>query len=88
MKNFMDIILNSYNALVGTVITVLTMILGDFWFLFVAFMILNVMDWYTGRMKAKSNSSESSVEGLKGIKKKVRLLDNDWTSISCCDSIY
>lgn len=71
MKKFMDTISNSYNAAVGTAIAILTMILGDFWFLFVAFMILNIMDWYTGRMKAKSKNAESSEEGLKGIKKKL-----------------
>ena len=36
--------LDSYNALTGAIIAVLSMIFGEHWFLFAAFLLLNVID--------------------------------------------
>ena len=67
MKNVAD----TYNALVGGVIAFFTMIFGEHWILFAAFLFLNVIDWLSGWSKARRVHKESSSVGLKGIIKKV-----------------
>ena len=67
MKNVAD----AYNALVGGVIAFFTMIFGEHWILFAAFLFLNVIDWLSGWSKARRVHKESSSVGLKGIVKKV-----------------
>lgn len=67
MKNVAD----TYNALVGGVIAFFTMIFGEHWILFAAFLFLNVIDWLSGWSKARRVHRESSSVGLKGIVKKV-----------------
>ena len=54
----------------GGVVTVLTAVFGQFWFLFAAFLALNVADYITGILKAKLAGKENSVKGAKGIAKK------------------
>ena len=49
----------------------LSYILGEHWFLFVAFLGLNVADWITGWMKSRINKKENSMAGWKGILKKL-----------------
>ena len=67
MKNVAD----TYNALVGGVIAFFTMVFGEHWILFAAFLFLNVVDWLSGWSKARRVHKESSSVGLKGIVKKV-----------------
>jgi len=67
MKNVADI----YNAFVGGVIAFFTMVFGEHWILFAAFLFLNVVDWLSGWSKAHRLHKESSSIGLKGIVKKV-----------------
>jgi len=62
--------LDTYNAAVGAVITVLSAILGIYWYIFAAFLLLNILDWVTGWYKARQLQQESSAAGLKGIIKK------------------
>lgn len=62
---------DKFNAAVGFVAAVLTMVLGKEWFLFVGFLGLNIMDYLTGIIKAKVNKKENSVDGLKGVLKKL-----------------
>ena len=62
---------DSYNALVGAVITFLTMIFGEHWFLFAFFLILNIIDWVTGWMKSRMAGKENSVKGWQGVLKKL-----------------
>lgn len=62
---------DSYNALVGAVITFLTMIFGEHWFLFAFFLILNIIDWITGWMKSRMAGKENSVKGWQGVLKKL-----------------
>lgn len=69
--NYADPIIDSYNAIVGTVIAVLSFVLGEHWILFVAFLLLNVADWITGWMKSRMAGKENSVKGWKGALKKL-----------------
>ena len=60
-----------YNAFVGTIIAVLTMVLGEHWYIFAAFLLLNIIDWLTGWMKSRINGVENSTAGWKGVLKKI-----------------
>lgn len=64
-------IIDGYNAVVGTIIAVLSYILGEHWMLFAAFLLLNVTDWITGWMKSRMTKKENSVKGWKGVLKKL-----------------
>lgn len=65
--NYMD----NYNAFVGAVVAFLSFILGKHWYLFVAFLLLNIIDWITGWMKSRINNKSNSNAGLKGVLKKL-----------------
>jgi toxin secretion/phage lysis holin len=67
----MDKIIQKINLLWGGCVTLLSGILGDHWYLFAAFLVLNVVDYITGILKAKYFGVENSCEGLKGIIKKL-----------------
>ena len=67
----MATITDSYNAFVGAVIAILTMVLGEHWYIFSAFLLLNVIDWITGWMKSRINGVENSMAGWKGVLKKL-----------------
>ena len=67
----MDKILNKANLLWGAAVTVLSAVFGQFWYLFAAFLALNIIDYITGIVKAKLNHKENSSKGWKGIAKKV-----------------
>lgn len=64
-------IMDAYNMIVGFFIAILTMIFGEHWFIFAAFLLLNVIDWLTGWMKARINKKENSVKGWRGVLKKL-----------------
>ena len=65
--NFLD----WYNSICGAIIAALTLVFGEHWFLFAAFLALNVIDWITGWMKSRMNKKENSVRGWKGVLKKL-----------------
>lgn len=67
MKVFTD----TYNLIIGAVITAMTAVFGVYWYVFAAYMALNVMDWLTGWYKSRKKKKESSKAGLKGILKKL-----------------
>lgn len=67
MRNFFD----TYNIVVGAVIALFTTIFGAYWYIFAAYMVLNVFDWLTGWYKSRRARQESSAIGLKGIVKKL-----------------
>ena len=69
--NYVEPIIDGYNAIVGTAVAVLSYILGEHWILFVAFLLLNVADWLTGWMKSRINQKENSVKGWQGVLKKL-----------------
>ncbi|MEG0507690.1 MAG: phage holin family protein [Longicatena sp.] len=62
---------NGYNALLGAVIAVLSVLFGEHWYLFALFLLLNVADWITGWMKARIMRKENSVKGWQGVLKKI-----------------
>lgn len=62
-------IIDSYNAVVGSVVAVLSYLLGPHWILFALFLGLNVADWLTGWMKSTIAHKESSSAGWKGVLK-------------------
>lgn len=64
-------IIDSYNATVGSVVAVLSYLLGPHWILFALFLGLNVVDWLTGWMKSRIAHKESSSAGWKGVLKKL-----------------
>lgn len=60
------------NVLGGGLITMVTAIFGQYWFLFAGFLVLNIVDYISGVIKAKYYlKNESSATGAKGIFKKV-----------------
>lgn len=69
--NNIEVFVDRYNMLMGTVIAILSYVLGEHWFLFVAFMGLNVLDWLTGWMKSRMTGKENSAKGWMGVMKKL-----------------
>ena len=67
MKAFTD----TYNLVIGTIVAIMTAIFGIYWYIFAAYMLLNVADWLTGWYKSRKKKEESSKVGLKGILKKL-----------------
>ena len=63
--------LDKFNAICGAVVAVLSYILGEHWFLFVAFIALNIIDYITGLLKSKINNKENSTKGAIGALKKL-----------------
>ncbi len=64
-------VLDTYNMATGAVIAVFTAVFGIYWYIFAAYMLLNVFDWLTGWYKSRRQKKESSSTGLKGILKKL-----------------
>lgn len=64
-------VIDTYNAITGAIVAVLSYVLGEHWFLFVAFLGLNIADWLTGWMKSRINKKENSMAGWKGVLKKL-----------------
>ena len=62
---------DNYNAFVGAVIAVLSMVFGEHWYLFALFLLLNIADWVTGWMKSRIMKKENSVKGWQGVLKKI-----------------
>lgn len=67
----MDKIINKINLIGGAAVTLLSAVLGEYWYLFAAFAVLNVLDYITGIMKSRYTHTENSNKGLKGIMKKL-----------------
>lgn len=64
-------VIDTYNAIVGAVVSVLSYIFGEHWILFALFLAFNIADWITGWMKSRINKKENSVAGWKGVLKKL-----------------
>ena len=67
----MEKIINRINLAGGALIAALSMIFGEFWYLFAAFAAANVADYVTGVLKARIAHKENSSDGIRGIVKKV-----------------
>lgn len=63
-------VLDKANALIGGLIAVLSYVLGEHWYLFAAYLGLNIIDEITGYMKSYMCGKVNSMKGLKGIIKK------------------
>lgn len=64
-------IFNKITTTVSVIYTCLTSIFGIEWVLFAGYLILNLLDYLTGTIKAKVKKVESSNKGLVGIFKKI-----------------
>lgn len=64
-------VLDTYNAMAGAVVAVLSYVFGEHWILFALFLAFNVADWLTGWMKSRMAHKESSSAGWKGVLKKL-----------------
>lgn len=64
-------IISVYNVLVGVIVAIMTAIFGEFWYLFAAFLVFNIIDWISGWSKARKLKIENSKKGLSGIAKKI-----------------
>lgn len=62
--------IDKVNAMYGIIVTILTYVLGKHWFLFVAFLCANILDYVTGCMKSRMTGKSNSVKGSEGILKK------------------
>ena len=67
----MEHIINKANILWGGIAVFLATFFGEFWYLFLGFLVFNIADYFTGVAKAKYTNTENSNKGLKGIIKKV-----------------
>lgn len=64
-------VFNKFTNTLSIIVTTLTSILGTEWILFAGYLILNILDYITGTIKAKIVKKESSNKGLVGIIKKI-----------------
>ena len=64
-------VIDTYNAIVGGIVAVLSYIFGEHWLLFALFLLFNVADWMTGWMKSRIAGKENSQAGWKGVLKKL-----------------
>ena len=64
-------VIDTYNAIVGAIVALLTYIFGEHWLLFALFLAFNIADWLTGWMKSRMAHKESSSVGWKGVLKKL-----------------
>lgn len=58
------------NTILGAIVVLADYIFGEHWLLFLAFLFLNILDYFTGVAKSKVLKTESSAGGLKGVLKK------------------
>ena len=64
-------VIDTYNAIVGSIVAVLSYIFGEHWILFALFLAFNLADWITGWMKSRIAHKENSRAGWKGVLKKL-----------------
>lgn len=63
--------MDTYNAIVGGIVAVLSFVFGEHWIMFAIFLLFNVADWLTGWMKSRMAGKENSVKGWQGVLKKL-----------------
>lgn len=68
---FVNVFSEKVNIILGGIIALLSYVLGDHWFLFVAFLVLNVIDYITGCMKSTITGKINSKKGAAGALKKL-----------------
>lgn len=63
--------MDAVNAVGGTIVAVLSAVLGTHWMLFVGFLLLNIIDYVTGIRKSRLLGKDNSAKGVKGVWKKL-----------------
>lgn len=63
--------LDKVNVVGALIATFLAAVFGKYWFLFAGFLVLNLVDWFTGWAKSRRTHCESSKTGAIGAMKKV-----------------
>lgn len=71
MENNILKFFDKINLVISAIIISMTNLFGVQWILFAGYLLLNILDFITGCIKARINKTESSSIGLKGIIKKV-----------------
>ncbi len=69
--NYANVLTDKYNAVVGIVVALLTAVFGAYWYVFAAYLLLNIVDWLSGWYKAHKKKQESSKVGAVGAVKKL-----------------
>lgn len=69
--NYAEPIIDRYNAIVGMIVAIFSVVFGEHWILFAGFFALNVADWITGWMKSRMTGHENSTKGWQGVLKKL-----------------
>ena len=64
-------LINRYYAVISGFTALLTAIFGVYWYIFTAYLVLNILNWLTGWYKARKLGVESSLIGFRGIAKKL-----------------
>lgn len=67
----MSRLMEQANIIGGACVMVLVGVFGQYWFLFLGFLVLNIVDWVSGWQVAVMNHKSSSSIGAKGVLKKV-----------------
>lgn len=67
----MDIFEYKANLILASIVSILSIVFGDFWFLFIFLLVLNIFDYITGTMKARYLKEESSEKAFIGFAKTV-----------------
>lgn len=70
--------MNKMVYLISAITAFLSTLLGDFWFLFLFLLLLNIVDYITGIIKARYLKQESSIKARDGFVKKFLI----WTLIA------
>ena len=65
---YTNVFADKYNVLTGMIVAFLTAVFGVYWYVFAAFLLLNVIDWITGWYNARKRKEESSAVGAAGAK--------------------
>ena len=63
--------MDSYSAIGGSIVAVLSFVFGDHWILFAIFLLFNIADWLAGWMISRMAVKENSVRGWQGVLKKL-----------------
>ena len=58
MTNYAQGFMDKYNAIAGAAVAILTAVFGIYWYVFAAFLLLNVIDWLTGWYKSHKKKEE------------------------------
>lgn len=55
MKVFTD----TYNVVIGAIVTFMTAVFGIYWYIFAAYLIFNIFDWLTGWYKSRRQKKKA-----------------------------